>query len=114
MHDNLSASVRNPNHHPLQKHAVSLKEAAAGSPALAKLSDLIERSNQHMSAIAPRLPLGLRKSVSAGPVNDDEWCLLVRTGSVASKVRQLLPELEAELLSASGHPIRIRVKVVST
>jgi hypothetical protein len=113
MHANLSASVTNPNH-PLRRHAVSLKDAAADSPILAKLSDLIERSNQHMAAIAPHLPTGLLKSVSAGPINDCEWCLLVRSGAVASKLRQLLPELEAQLLSASGQRIKVRVKVLST
>jgi hypothetical protein len=112
MHANPSASVINHNQL-LRRHAVSLKDAAADSPVLARLGDLIERSNQHMAAIAPHLPTGLRKSVSAGPINDCEWCLLVRSGSVASKLRQLLPELEAKLLSASGQCIKIRIKVLS-
>lgn len=97
----------------LRRTSVSLTEAAADSPMLAHLGALVERSKQHMVAIEPLLPKGLRSQVTAGPVEEGVWCLLVRSGAVASKLRQLLPDLEARLLVARGSNIKIRVKILA-
>ena len=46
-----------------------------------------------------------------GPIDDAGWSLLVPSGAAASKLRQLLPELQAAL-KAEGWPqtpLRIRV-----
>jgi len=80
---------------------------------LAHLGALVERSKQHMVAIEPVLPKGLRSQVTPGPVEDGVWCLLVQSGAVASKLRQLLPDLEAQLLAVRGSNIKIRVKILA-
>lgn len=105
--------MTNPNN-PFRRHSVSVGDAVAESPILSRLGVLLERSSQLMAVLKPHLPTGLQKSVFAGPVDAGEWCLLVRSTAVACKLRQLLPELEAQLLNASGQCIKIRVKVLST
>lgn len=112
MHDEFASRVmRAPP--ALRRTSVSLTEAAADSPMLAHLGALVERSKQHMVAIEPILPKGLKSQVTAGPVEEDVWCLLVRSGAVASKLRQLLPDLEARLLAVRGSNIKIRVKILA-
>ena len=54
----------------------------------------------------------LRAGVQAGPLEEDQWCLLVGSNAAAAKLRQLLPDLQQHLL-AKGLPvagIRIRVQ----
>lgn len=97
----------------LRRTSVSLTEAAADSPMLAHLGALVERSKQHMVAIESILPKGLKAQVTAGPVEEGVWCLLVRSGAVASKLRQLLPDLEARLLAVQGSNIKIRIKILA-
>lgn len=112
MHDEFTSRVmRTPP--ALRRTSVSLTEAAADSPMLARLGALVERSKQHMVAIEPILPKGLKSQVTAGPVEEGVWCLLVRSGAVASKLRQLLPDLEARLLAVQGSNIKIRVKILA-
>lgn len=98
----------------LRRTALSLNEAAADSPMLAHLGALVERSKRHMTAIEPVLPKGLRSQVMPGPVEEGVWCLLVRSGAVASKLRQMLPDLEARLLAVCGNNIKIRVKILGS
>lgn len=81
------------------------------TPSLAKLLELGQESSQRLKAIDKLLPAALRSSVSAGPIEDGVWCLLVRGNAVAAKLRQLLPSLEAHL-RARGHEVTsIRLKV---
>lgn len=95
-----------------RRAAVSLAEAATASPMLAHLGALVARSQQHMVAIEPILPKGLRAQVAPGPIEEGVWCLLARSGAVASKLRQMLPDLEARLLAVCGSNIKIRVKIL--
>jgi len=49
--------------------------------------------------------------VAAGPLGDDEWCLLVKSAAASTKLRQLLPSF-LRRLNDSGVPIaHIRIKV---
>lgn len=79
---------------------------------LAHLGAMVERSKQYMVAIAPILPNGLNPSIVPGPIEDGVWCLLVRSGAVASKLRQLLPDMEARLRDVTGSETKIRVKIL--
>jgi hypothetical protein len=81
---------------------------------LAHLGALVERSKRHMAAIEPVLPKGLRSQIAPGPTEEGVWCLLVRSGAVASKLRQMLPDLEARLLAVCGSNIKIRVKILGS
>ena len=60
------------------------------------------------------LPAALVPHVSAGPVDELGWTLLARNASVAAKLRQLQPRLEAELRQRGWQVTAIRVHVQSS
>jgi len=57
------------------------------------------------------IPRALRKAIQAGPIDGDEWCLLLDNNAVAAKVRQLLPAMQAHLRSKGWEVNSIRLKV---
>jgi hypothetical protein len=57
------------------------------------------------------MPLALRESVRAGPLDDEGWSLLVDNAAAAAKLRQMLPELAAELLAKGWQELPIRLRV---
>jgi len=72
---------------------------------------LAEESTARLQCIAPLLPSGLKTSVKAGAVDGDVWCLVVDNNAVASKLRQLLPAMQARLRSNGWETAEIRLKV---
>ncbi len=93
---------------------LSLEQAVDSAPSLAALQRRIRDSQRCLEWIQPALPVGLRKQVTAGPIQDTEWCLLVSNASVSVKLRQLLPTL-LTILSENGaqvNAIRIKVQAV--
>lgn len=86
-------------------------QATQQSPTLARLAELAADSTARLHCIAPLLPVGLRSSVKAGPVEGSVWCLVLDNNSAASKVRQLLPALLAHLRSKGWDVSEIRLKV---
>lgn len=92
-------------------HAVSLLDAAADSPTLARLLALARESQQRLDLIVALLPSGLKSAVSAGPIDGSDWCLIAEDSAVAAKLRQMTPLLRTRL-QAENHDVRsIRVKV---
>ena len=92
-------------------HAVTLQQASAESPTLAKLTALTRDSSDRLKAIELLLPAALRPAVQAGPIDGDSWCLLVKSNAAAAKIRQLLPALQAHLRSRGWEINVIRLKV---
>lgn len=90
----------------------SLMQATLEAPHLAQLAERIRLSNSMRATVDTLLPAGLRKSVQAGPLDEGSWCLLVENNSVAAKLRQLQPTLEAHLRSKGWEVSSIRVKVL--
>jgi hypothetical protein len=86
-------------------------QATQQSPTLARLAELAADSTARLHCIAPLLPAALRKSVKGGAVDDTVWCLVVDNNAVASKVRQLLPALMAQLRTKGWDVAEIRIKV---
>ena len=86
-------------------------QATQQSPTLARLADLAADSTARLRCVAPLLPVALRKSVKAGAVDGAAWCVVVDNNAVASKVRQLLPALMAQLRSKGWDVAEIRIKV---
>jgi len=86
-------------------------QATQQSPTLARLAELAADSTARLRCVAPLLPASLRKSVKAGAVDEAVWCLVVDNNAVASKVRQLLPALMAQLRSKGWNVAEIRIKV---
>ncbi len=89
----------------------SLQQAFQANPELARVSARIRQSQQMLEVIRPLLQPGLRAQVQAGPVAEDNWCLLVGNPAIGVKIRQLTPALLTALHNA-GYPIaRLRIKV---
>lgn len=90
----------------------SLIQATLESPHLAHFAALIETSNSLLAAIRPLLPAGIREHVKAGPLDKDAWCLFAENNSVAAKLRQLQPTLEAHLRTKGWDIKSTRIKVI--
>jgi hypothetical protein len=53
----------------------------------------------------------MRQHVVAGPLNDQEWCLLVGSAAASTKLRQLLPAFQRALIQSGAQVNAIRIKV---
>ncbi|MBL0422284.1 hypothetical protein JI739_18190 [Ramlibacter sp. AW1] len=99
-------------HDPTRRHhPVTLAQAAEQSPSLSRLLHLVQASSQRLDLVRSQLPPSLRSAVSAGPLEDGQWCLLVRGNAAAAKLRQLLPALQAHLRTKGCEVGQIRIKV---
>ncbi len=98
---------------PLPSHTMAIGQALAGSEPLALLSRRMQESQQRLAAITPLLPLAMRASVRAGPIDDTGWSLLASSNAVAAKLRQMLPALEAHLRTQGWNGPPLRVKLLS-
>ncbi len=98
---------------PPRKHfAISVEQAANESPTLASLVALTRESSQRYKLVEFLIPPMLRPSVKAGPIEGDQWCLLVANNACAAKLRQLVPAMAAHL-RVKGYPTAdIRLKVL--
>ena len=85
--------------------------ALVGAAALAPLRERLAQSSACLEIIRPLLPPALRRSVTAGPIEGPQWCVLVANPAAAAKVRQLLPAFRLAL-QARGQPVtEIRIRV---
>lgn len=100
--------------HSRRHFSITLEQAAQASPALSQLVAQARDANARMKAIEPLLPPGLRHSIQAGPMEASTWCLIIKSNAAASKLRQLLPSLEAHLRTKGWDVQRIQLKVLST
>ena len=91
---------------------VSLHQAADNSPSLARLTDLVRESNQRLKAIETLIPVALRAAVKAGPIDGENWCLLVNGNAASAKVRQLIPLIQSSLLRQGWKVKSIRLKIL--
>ncbi len=78
---------------------------------LARLSELSKDSVARLKAVEAMIPTALRSAVTAGPIDDSIWCLIVNSNAAAAKIRQLLPAMEAHLRTKGWQISAIRLKV---
>lgn len=104
----------NPRPTPVTPDALRLAQALQRSEPLARLGQLLRDSAARFDAIRPSLPAALAPHVKPGPVDELGWSLLAANASVAAKLRQLQPRLEAVLKERGWEISAIRVKVQST
>jgi hypothetical protein len=93
------------------KQAIAVIDAVDGAPTLARLVSLARESQNWLAAIAQLLPPAMRSGVQAGPIENQQWCLLAANSAVAAKLRQLSPALTAHLRSKGCEIKAIRIKV---
>jgi hypothetical protein len=94
-------------------HPVPLREAAEGSPTLARLTQLARESGDRLKAVESLIPPALRPLVRPGPIDGSTWCLLVDGSAAAAKLRQVLPALQSQLNSRGWQVNSIRLRVGS-
>ena len=70
---------------------LTLQQAVAQAPTLARLSELASESGARLAIIQPLLPPALRPLVRPGAPEPDAWALLVPHNAAAAKLRQLQP-----------------------
>jgi hypothetical protein len=92
-------------------HSVTLLQATQESPTLARLAELAMDSTARLKSIQSLIPMSLRSTVQAGPIEGAQWCLILDNNSVAAKIRQLLPSMQAHLRSNGWEVNSIRLKV---
>lgn len=90
---------------------LSLEQAVGEAPSLAALQERIRESQHCLQTVKPLLPLALRQHVKAGPVQDNEWCILVSSGAASTKIRNLLPAMQQMLTHEGSRITAIRIKV---
>jgi hypothetical protein len=86
---------------------VTLHQAVGDSPSLARLTELVRESNQRLKAVEALIPTTLRPAIKAGPIDGENWCLLV-----SAKIRQLTPLIQASLLRQGWKVASIRLKIL--
>lgn len=79
---------------------------------MAALQQRIRQSQACLEAVRVIIPIGLRRLVQAGPIEEGEWCLLVQSVAAATKLRQLVPAMTKELNSRGYQITGIRLKIL--
>lgn len=97
---------------PRLHRAVTFSQAAENSPSLARLTELVQESNNRLKAIESLIPAALRPAIQAGPIDQDGWCLLISSNAAAAKVRQLLPLILSRLHDRGWKVNSIRLKIL--
>ena len=91
---------------------LTLHQAVGESPTLARLTQRVHESNQRLKAIEALIPSTLRPAVKAGPIDDENWCLLVSGNAAAAKIRQLIPLMQDSLHRQGWKVATIRLKIL--
>ena len=97
-----------------RQHSVTLLQASQDSPTLARLTELTRDSVARLKTIEALIPVALRQSVKAGPIEGPVWCLILNNNAAAAKIRQILPALESHLRAKGWEVNSIRLKVQIT
>ena len=92
--------------------AVTVYQAVENSSGLGRLTEMVKESSARLAAIESLIPESLRPAVKSGPIDGDNWCLLVTSNAAAAKLRQLLPSLQARLLGKGWRVTSIRLKIL--
>ena len=107
--------TKNPTHmsESVRRHEpIPLWQAAKDEPSLASLAARAQESGERLKAIRSLLPAPLRSQIQPGPIEGEEWCLLVASPAAAAKLRQLSPALLAHLRSHGWSVQTLRIKII--
>lgn len=88
-------------------------EVLSHSDVLLNLQRRLAESNERLQVVRTLLPEALSAQLTAGPVDDSGWTLIVRSSAIAAKVRQWQPLLEDALRQQGWQVSAIRVRIQS-
>ncbi len=83
------------------------------APALARLTHLAEQSQQMYRCVQGLIPPTLHPHIKPGPLDQQDWCLMVTHSAAAAKLRQLAPLLRTRLQREGWAVATVRVKILS-
>jgi hypothetical protein len=92
--------------------ARNVADAIEGSSSLAALLAGHQRSAACYRQVLPALPATLRTSVRPGPIDGGRWTLFAENSAVASKLRQLVPDLLAAAAVREPAITELRIKIL--
>lgn len=92
-------------------HTVS--EVLSHSDVLLDLQRRIAESNERLQTVRAMLPEALSTQLTAGPVDETGWTLLVRSSAAAAKLRQWQPLMEEALRQRGWQVSAIRIRIQS-
>lgn len=93
-------------------HALSLHQAIDQAPALSRLAHQVEQSTLMYRCVQGLIPPALRAHIQPGPLDAQDWCLLVTHNSTAAKLRQLVPLLRTRLQQEGWAVATVRIKIL--
>jgi hypothetical protein len=93
------------------KEALGLGSALARDPVLAALLQRQRESNQRLQSLRECLDHPLLAQLTAGPLDDSRWVLLVADSAAAAKLKHLLPRMQQVLLSAGWPSRELKLKL---
>jgi hypothetical protein len=93
--------------------SVPIAKVMLQSSPLQSLRQRLADSNARFAAVRACMPAMLFAHVKAGPVDDEGWSMLAANASVAAKLRQLQPRMEAALRAQGWQQSTIRIKVLT-
>ncbi|WP_374590696.1 hypothetical protein [Aquabacterium sp.] len=91
----------------------TLADALSHSDVLQSLQRRIAESNERLQIVRALLPVALSSQLTAGPVDDTGWTLMVRSSAVAAKLRQWQPLMEDALRQRGWQVSAIRIRIQS-
>ncbi|SFM21018.1 DciA family protein [Variovorax sp. OV329] len=92
---------------------LTVLQATEASPTLAALAERARDSAERLRAVEDLIPREMRAGMQPGPVEDDEWCVLVGSNAAAAKLRQMAPMLVGRLRMRGWQVKTVRIKVRS-
>jgi hypothetical protein len=93
------------------REALALGSALARDPVLAALLQRQRESNQRLQSLRDCLDHPLLAQLTAGPLDDSRWVLLVPDSAAAAKLKHLLPRMQQVLLSAGWPSRELKLKL---
>jgi hypothetical protein len=96
---------------PLVPDSQPIRQVLARTEPLQRLQQRLRDSKARLDAVRGCLPAGLLHFIKAGPLDDDQWTLLVSNQAVAAKLRHFQPLLEKSLRDAGWPSLTLRIKV---
>lgn len=88
-------------------------DALSHSDVLQSLQRRIAESNERLQVVRTMLPAALSSQLTAGPLDDTGWTLMVRSSAVAAKLRQWQPLMEDALRQRGWQVSSIRIRIQS-
>ena len=93
------------------RDAVPVLKAMSQAPGLAGLAQQAKHSADCLRLVTPLIPISMRSGVQAGPLEENQWCLIAANSAVAAKLRQLTPAIAAHLRTHGKNVQEIRIKI---